>query len=135
MDQPNSNNSVTTVLLIEDDPLLAKMYATKFEKESFRVLIASNGEDGLRMALEEKVDIVLLDMILPKITGHELLERLRTDPRGKELPVIVLSNLTDRDEAEKAYTLGVKAYLAKAMHDPEDIVNKVKEFLPSHTTR
>jgi len=117
------------ILIVEDDPILSKMYREKFTFEGFSVLTARDGEEGLKMALEEKVDLILLDIMLPKMSGVDLLEKLRQDPKGKVLPVIALTNLAQQEEKKKSQDLGIKDYLVKAMQTPEEVVNKVKEYL------
>jgi len=117
------------ILLVEDDPVLCKMYSEKFKFEGFSVLTAVNGEDGLKVALSEKIDIILLDLMLPRLSGTELLAKLREDPKGKNTTVIALTNLAEQEEKDKATQLGVKEYLIKAMQTPEEVVNKVKSYL------
>ncbi len=118
-----------TILIIEDDINLSKMYSTKFTMDGFKVVAALNGTDGLKLALSEKIDAILLDMMLPKLHGSEIIKKLHES--GVNVPIIVLSNLTSHEEAQKAYVLGVKEYLAKAMFTPEEIVEKVKKYIGS----
>lgn len=118
-----------TVLLVEDDPLLVKMYNVKFTSEGFQVLTAPDGEAGLKMALNEKVDLIILDIMMPKLSGIDLLERLRQDPRGKNTPVIILTNLSEDEEKKKTLELGVKEYIVKANLTPGQLVEKVREYL------
>src|SRR3990170_3430272 len=110
------------ILLIEDDPILSKMYSEKFSNEGFKVLIASDGAIGLEMALKEHIDIILLDIMLPRISGTDLLVKLRNEPKGKNIPVIALTNLADPKEKETAMKLGTKEYLIKAMQNPGQVV-------------
>lgn len=117
------------ILLIEDDSLLLKMYKTKLEKEGFQVLAAEDGQKGLKMALEEKVDFILLDIMMPKISGLDLLTKLRQNPKGKNIPVIVLSNLAQPEKSKKALDLGAKEFLVKANFTPSQVVAKVKQYL------
>ena len=124
---PNPSSSV--ILLVEDDPVLSKMYTEKFKFEGFNVLSAGNGEDGLKTALSEKVDLILLDLMLPRLSGNELLAKLREDEKGKNITVIALTNLAEQEEKDRAIQLGVKEYLIKAMQTPEEVVNKVKSYL------
>ena len=124
---PNPSSAV--ILLVEDDPVLSKMYGEKFKFEGFNVLSAGNGEDGLKMALGEKVDLILLDLMLPRLSGNELLAKLREDEKGKNITVIALTNLAEQEEKDRAMQLGVKEYLIKAMQTPEEVVNKVKSYL------
>ena len=74
-----------TILLIEDDTFLVKMYKSKFENEGFIALVAIDGEEGLKLALSENIDILVLDLMLPKLSGHDLLTRLRKDEKGKDM--------------------------------------------------
>ncbi|OGM12738.1 hypothetical protein A3A76_04305 [Candidatus Woesebacteria bacterium RIFCSPLOWO2_01_FULL_39_23] len=105
------------------------MYTEKFKFEGFSVLTAANGEDGLHVALTQKVDLILLDLMLPRLSGTELLARLREDPKGKGVVVVALTNLAEEEEKQKAIQLGVKEYLIKAMQTPEEVVKKVKGYI------
>ena len=104
------------ILVIEDDRLFSDIYAAKFAEEGFQVLLSSDGEDGLRKLAAEKPDVVLLDIILPKVTGLEMLERVRAhaDPAVRDVPVIVVTNLNQETYVEKMRAFGVKAYFVKA---------------------
>lgn len=124
--QPASNK---TVLLIEDDPMLTKMYQTKFESEGYKVLIALNGEEGLNTALLEDVGIIILDLLMPKLSGLDFLTKLRQEPKGKEIPVLVLTNLTQKEDQQKASDLGVKEYLVKSNLTPTQVLEKVNLYL------
>lgn len=119
------------VLIVEDDPSLSKMYSTKFESEGFRVSVAHDGAEGLAKASEEHPNIILLDMMLPKYNGIQFLEELKQHGKLNDVPIIALTNLTEKKEAERAMSLGAKEYLAKAMHTPKDVVEKVKTYLKS----
>lgn len=117
------------ILIVEDDPSLSKMYSLKFQHEGFRVLVANDGARGLALAAEAKPNLVLLDMMLPKYSGIEFLEQLQQHMKTIPMPILALSNLTEKQEVDRATQLGVKEYLAKAMSTPEDVVNKVKQYL------
>jgi DNA-binding response OmpR family regulator len=117
------------ILLIEDDTLLVKMYRTKFEKEGFEVLPAYDGLSGLKIALEEDIDLIILDIMLPKLSGLDLLAKLRQYPKGKNIPVIVLTNLTQQKDAEKSISLGAKEFLIKANLTPGVVIEKVRANL------
>ena len=119
------------ILLIEDDSLLIKMYKAKFIAEGFEVIIASEGESGLKMALENPVSFIILDVMMPKLSGLEVLEKLRQNPKGKIIPVIVLSNLDQEEKSKKAIQLGAKEFLVKANFTPAQIVEKVRKYLGS----
>ncbi len=118
------------VLIIEDDIVLSKMYTEKFMIEGFHTLTASNGETGLRLALEEHIGVILLDIMLPRVSGIDFLETLRQSTKGKEIPVIALTNLAKDEERARAMELGVKEYLVKAMQTPEEVVETVKKYFP-----
>jgi len=117
------------ILLAEDDSLLANMYKTKFTKEGFQVLMAEDGETALKIALEQKVDFIVLDIMMPKLSGIDMLKRLRQDPKGARIPVVVLSNLAQQKEAQEAIQLGVKEFLIKANLTPSQVAAKVKQYL------
>lgn len=131
MDNTTNQNQGKTplVLIVEDDPALSNLYNEKFKRESFNTMVARDGKTGLNMALTQNPDFVLLDMLLPHLNGLDVLAKLMEDPNGKKIPVIVLTNITEREEADKALKLGAKEYLAKAMHDPDDIVARVRKHL------
>jgi DNA-binding response OmpR family regulator len=128
--QPQApTTSAPLILIVEDDASLAKMYALKFSNEGFRVTVANDGARGLQLAAEERPNIILLDMMLPKYSGIEFLEQLQQHLKQINMPILALSNLTEKQEADRALKLGVKEYLAKAMNTPEDVVAKVKQYL------
>lgn len=122
-------NGKKTVLLVEDDTFLLSMYTTKFELENFKVLAAEDGEKGLKMALKENPDIILLDIMLPKIDGLEVLKKLKADSKTKNIPVILLTNLSQKNEIEQAMSLGANDYLIKAHFMPSEVVEKIKKTL------
>ncbi|MCX6785437.1 MAG: response regulator [Candidatus Komeilibacteria bacterium] len=117
------------VLLIEDEEMLANMYETKFKNEGYQIRKALDGETGLKMAQEAKPDIILLDIIMPKLDGFSVLKRLKADSKLKNVPVILLTNLGQDEDVKKGQTLGVAGYLVKANLTPIEVVNKVKELL------
>lgn len=117
------------VLLIEDDIFLVKMYKEKFDMEGFQLLVAEDGEIGLKMALEEKVNLIILDLMIPKLPGIELLRKLRESDNGKNIPVIVLTNLAEKDKKQQAMELGAKEFLVKANLTPGELIKNVKGLL------
>ncbi len=125
----NSQTSVPTILLVEDDPLLVGMYRKKFENEGFNLVIAEDGEEGLKLATGKNISIIILDLMLPKVSGIELLTKLRKTSKGKNIPVIVLTNLSEAQEAEKVVELGAKEYLIKADLTPSQLVEKIKTYI------
>lgn len=117
------------IVLVEDDLPMVKMYSTKLLKENFEVVVAYDGEDGLAKIKEFGPDLVVLDLMVPKIGGMEVLTQLRADSKTKNLPVIILSNLSQDQDIEKAKQLGVKEFLVKANHTPSQVVEKIKTYL------
>lgn len=120
---------MSKIIIVEDDPFLLNILADKFKNSGFDIETAIDGEDGLSKIKTNKFDLVLLDMVLPKIDGFKILEEIRKDEKLKSLSVIVLSNLYDKNNIEKATLLGAKDYIVKAYNNPENIVDKVKKFL------
>lgn len=117
------------VLLIEDDAFLLSMYTTKFEIENFFVVVADDGEKGLRQAREHNPDIILLDIMMPKMNGFEVLAELKKDESVKDIPVILLTNLNQKDEIEKGFAMGAKDFLIKAHLMPSEVVDKIKKII------
>lgn len=117
------------IMIVEDDPVLLRMYTEKFTFEGFRVLPARDGEEALAVASKDNVDVILLDIMLPRMSGTDFLERFRKDAKSKDVPVIALTNLATSEEREKALKLGVREYLVKAMQTPEDVVEKTINHL------
>lgn len=117
------------ILLVEDDPFLLNMYATKFEIENFQVVVAEDGDKGYKSAVKESPDIILLDVMLPKMNGLEVLEKIKGNEAIKNIPVILLTNLSQKDEIDRAMNLGAIDYLIKAHFMPSEVVNKIKKVL------
>ncbi|MFA5022356.1 MAG: response regulator [Patescibacteria group bacterium] len=117
------------ILIIEDEVSLLQALVDKFKIEKFLVISAKNGQDGLELAKEEKPDLILLDIIMPITDGINMLEQLRQDQWGKEVPVIILTNLNDIKKTSEAMASGVHDYLLKTDWKLDDVVKKVKERL------
>ena len=117
------------ILLVEDDPFIMDIYRTKFEKEGMEIDIVKDGEEALRKIKEEPFDLLLLDIVLPKVSGWEVLEKIRENPPKKALKIVVLSNLGQKREVEKALNLGAAKYLIKAHYTPLEVVEEVKKLL------
>ena len=114
------------ILIIEDEEALSSVLKEKFEAEGYFVSTAKNGEEGLSLIDKAMPDIVLLDLILPKINGFQVLEALKSDPDKKAIPVVVLSNLGEDDNIKRAILLGAADYFVKSQHPIKEIVEKVK---------
>lgn len=117
------------ILIVEDDTFLAGIYANKFEREGFNVVLAVDGEAGLKSAKKEHPDIILLDILLPKLDGFEVLEQLKAEKDLHAIPVILLTNLGQKEDVDKGLKLGAADYLIKAHFMPAETVDKVKKVL------
>jgi len=125
----------TKILLIEDDSFLLSMYTAKFELEDFQIFAAEDGEKGLKLAIKEKPDIILLDIILPKMDGFEVLKQLKAQIETKNIPVILLTNLSQRTEINKGLSMGAVDYLIKAHFMPSEVVDKIKEVIKTNNQK
>ena len=117
------------ILFVEDEPTLQKELKEILEQEKFKIFSAFDGEEGLKIAKQEKPNLILLDLILPKKDGFEVLKELKADNDLKDIPVIVLTNLEGVGDVEKALEIGATTYLVKANYKLEDVVAKIKEIL------
>ena len=117
------------ILIVEDEEILIKVLKEKFIKEKFTVELVSDGESVLASAKNFKPDVILLDIILPKKNGLEVLEELKGDPESQNIPVIMLSNLGEDEKIKKAISLGAVDYLVKTQHPINEIVEKVQNYL------
>lgn len=117
-----------TVLLVEDEPLLGNLLRQRLEREQFKVILARDGEEALRILRETRPDLVLLDIILPKISGFELMEMMQNDPQIARPPIVIISNLGQDSDITKGESLGAISYFIKAKVSIEDLVSEVKRF-------
>ena len=116
-----------TILFVEDEPTIQKTLSLALTQEGYDVKNALDGEIGLKLAREIKPNLILLDLILPKMDGFEVLEELKEDDDTKDIPVIVLTNLESSQDIEKALVLGATTYLVKANYDLKEVIEKIKE--------
>jgi len=114
------------ILVIEDDKFLRKVIKKKLLKEEYIVTEAIDGEAGLRMLKTDKPDLILLDLVLPEIDGFGVLARIKKDPILSKIPVIILSNLGQREDVQKALDLGADDYLIKSNFNPGEIVTRIE---------
>lgn len=124
-----STKQTQRILLVEDDSFLSNIYQTKFTKEGYQVSVAGDGEEALKVVKIKKPDIILLDVLLPKLDGFAVLEKLKKDTETKDIPVILLTNLGQRDDVDRGLQLGAADYLIKAHFKPSETVEKVKKVL------
>lgn len=119
----------TAVLVVEDDAMLRRLYHTALSNASITHSEATNGEEGLQKALSEHPTLILLDIIMPKMDGVTMLTKLREDPWGKDVEVIMLTNLSDAKQVAAALSNGVHDYLVKADWKLDDLMTLVKQKL------
>ncbi len=117
------------ILFIEDEAAIQKTLGESLRKKGYEVQSALDGEIGLRLAKSENPDLILLDIILPKKNGLEVLEELRKDEKTKDIPVVILTNLENVGEVEKAIELGATTYLIKANYSLDEVIEKVRKAL------
>ncbi len=125
----NPQEDDVRVLFVEDDPAVAQMYKLKLELDGYRVEVAADGELALKMAMANLPDIIFLDIRLPKLDGLGVLEALRKDPRTKAVPVVILSNYSERELVERGLRLGALEYLIKSQTTPAKLAGGVESWL------
>jgi len=122
-----------SILLVEDDPFLIDIYTTKLKEGDFSVEVATGGEEGLRKLRERSFDLLVLDIVLPRIDGWKVLEEIKNqrlkDKNLKDLKIIILSNLGQKEEVEKGLKLGATKYLIKAYYTPSEVVEEIRKIL------
>lgn len=119
------------MLIVEDDEVLLRALYLTFHEGNYTIATASDGDTGLKMAERLKPDLILLDLLLPKISGFDFLKYIKADPALKKIPVIVLSNLGDEDDITKTKDLGALDYFIKATTDLGELKNKIDKLLKS----
>ena len=116
------------ILIIEDDKFLREVIAKKLTTEGYEIIEAVNGENGITQAGETKPNLILLDLILPGIDGFGVLTQLKENTGTKEIPIIILSNLSQENEIKRALALGAADFLIKANFTPSEIIKKIKKI-------
>ncbi len=118
------------VLLVEDDPMVVKMYKRKLTMDGFELFLAFNGEEGLVALSKNRPDIILLDIMMPKMNGFEMLKRVKKDELWKDIPVVILTNLGDNQEdMDRSKELGANDYWVKANLSLGELTEKVRKIL------
>ena len=120
---------MTKIAIIEDDQVISQMYRMKFEADGFEVQLAENGEQGVALVQGFKPDIILLDLQMPHMDGSEALAQIRAHDWGKNIPVIILTNLGEEEAPKSLKALGIHSYIVKADLTPRQVVTRVKEAL------
>jgi len=113
------------ILIVEDEEILTSLLGKKLTNEGYEVSIAKDGEEGLKVIQEIKPDLILLDIVMPKMGGFEVMAEMAKDEKLKKIPVIVISNSGQPVEIDRAQELGAKDWLVKAEFDPQEVIDKV----------
>lgn len=122
-------NKMKSILLVEDDPYITEIYAIKLKEFGYAVEIAVDGQECLKKIEEKKPDLLLLDIVLPNIDGWEILRKIKSNEKLKDLKVIILSNLGQKEEVEKGLKLGAAKFLIKAHFTPSEVVKEIRKIL------
>lgn len=117
------------ILIVEDDSFVMDIYQTKLGQSGYDVIGAANGLEALKKMEEGTFDLVLLDIIMPYMDGLEVLKKIKEDEKNKSLPIILLTNLSQKEEVDKGLGLGASDYLIKSHFTPSEVLEKVKTYL------
>ena len=117
------------ILIIEDERLLLDMYESYFKKVGYEVFGAKNGRPGVEIAKTEKLDLVITDIVMPDMDGYDVIKKIRGDITTEKIPILVFSNLGQRDEIKKGLTLGADDYVVKTNLTPAELVIKVEKMI------
>lgn len=118
-----------TILIVEDEDILSSVLQEKFEEKNFKVVLAKDGSVVLPLVKKNKPDAILLDILLPKVNGMEVLSQLKADEDLRSIPVIVMSNLGEDSKIKEALQLGAVDYMVKTQHPINELIEKVKEYI------
>lgn len=121
------------ILIVEDDPLMLRMYQKVFTFEKYEVEVAVDGEEGLIKAKTVNPTLILLDIMMPKMNGMEMLQKLKAEPSTQKIPVILLTNLAGKQDAEAGLSLGAVKYIVKSEFVPKQVVKMVEEVIAGYT--
>lgn len=124
---------MTRILIVEDDVLLSRMYVTIFASKNYEVDTATDGQDALDKVRTHKPTLILLDIMMPKLNGMEVLQTLKKDPDLKDIPVIILTNLAGDSDVQTALQLGAVRYIIKSEHKPKEVEEIVHGVLDGYT--
>lgn len=117
------------ILIVEDDKFLRELVVTNLAKKNYAISEAVDGEEGVKKTKEEKPDLILLDLVLPGMDGFEVLSQIKSDPAVSSIPVIIFSNLGQKEDIERGLALGASGYLIKAHFVLSEVVEKIRQLL------
>lgn len=122
---------MVNILIVEDDKMISRLYKKALELSGYQVVLANNGKEGLDRLKENSPDLILLDIMMPVMNGMEFLKSIKENSKTKKIPVVVLTNLAGRHDAEHAISQGSIKYIIKSEHDPSAVVKIIGETLES----
>jgi len=117
------------ILIVEDDSFVAEVYLAKLTEMGYEAVLAQNGKEGLDALKNGKIDLILLDILMPVMGGAEMLEEMKKKEEWKSVPVILLTNVGEKDSIQKMRNLGVKDYLIKSHFTPAEVIEKIEAVL------
>jgi two-component system cell cycle response regulator len=123
---------MTNIIIVEDDPMISEIYQKKFTDSGFHVMVAESGEQALVLAKKEKVDVMLLDLIMPKMNGFEVIQAIREGDYDKNIKIIIFSNLNQKEDHDKALKLGADGFILKADYTPSALVKEVERLMDQY---
>ncbi|OIP23187.1 response regulator [bacterium CG_4_10_14_0_2_um_filter_33_32] len=126
---PKASSKRKRILIVEDDVALRNVYEMRLKLDGYDVIVAGDGEEGLSIAVKEKPDLVMLDLMMPKISGMDVLDILKSTPETKKISVIILTALTQESVKTKGFVFGADDFMVKSESKLEEIVGKVKSLL------
>ncbi len=124
-----SSDKKKIILLVEDDIFVSDIYQTKLGQEGFQVLVAENGMEAVKKLKDSIPDLILLDIVMPYMDGMEVLRKLKEKKEWKDIPVMLLTNLSDKEKVDEGMGLGASDYLIKSHFTPSEVVEKVRSLL------
>jgi CheY-like chemotaxis protein len=125
------NDNKKTIMVVEDDSFVLDIYQTKLAQEGFEVVSATNGLEAMKKLQEEKIrpNLILLDIVMPYMDGLEVLRKVKEDGSLKEVPIILLTNLSQKEEVEEGLSLGAVDYLIKSHFTPSEVMEKINQYI------
>lgn len=123
------------ILIVEDDNFVAEVYLAKLSEMGYETVLAQNGEEGLAELKKGKIDLILLDILMPIMGGIEMLEQVKKNEEWKNIPVILLTNIGEKESIQKVREMGVKDYLIKSHFTPAEVIEKIESVFSENNTQ
>ncbi len=117
------------ILIVEDDPMISEIYEKKFEAAGFEVVVAANGNEVLSNVKKDKFDLVLLDLVLPEMSGIDILKELKGGKYSPGMKVVIFSNLSEKEDRDRAVKNGADGFISKTQYSPSELVKEIQKIL------